>query len=106
MQYVFRVHHCPYRLIQPMQLFNCDEQTCYSSEKGNAFHECRGQDHVGTNVICSLGLAGNALNSAFTDLADADAGTYGRETCTNCAITGLCYIQQSCHQRHDTWFYN
>jgi len=51
MQYVFYVRHCPCRPFQPMQLFDCDEQTCYSSQKGNAFHECCGQDHVGTNVI-------------------------------------------------------
>ncbi len=78
--------------IKPSGLFNCNEQTCYGSEKGNAFYECRGQDHVGTNVIRSFRLAGDTFYSAFTDLSDTDTGTDGGETCANCAITRLSYI--------------
>jgi hypothetical protein len=106
MQYVFLRAPLRFSFIKPSGLFNCNEQTCNGSQKGNAFYECRGQDHVGTNVIRSFGLAGDTFYSAFTDLADTDTGTDGGETCTNCAITGLRYIQQSCHQRHDTWVYN
>jgi hypothetical protein len=89
MQYVFTCVTTQIGLVKPIRLLNCDEQTCYGSQKGNAFDECRRQDHVGTNVICSFRLAGNTLYSAFTNLADTDTGTDGREACANCAISGL-----------------
>lgn len=106
MQYVSLCASLHANFIKPSGLFNRNEQTGNGSQKGNAFYKCRGQDHVATNVIRSFGLAGNTLYSALSDLADTNTGTDGGETCTNCAITGLRYIQQSCHQRHDTWVYN
>ena len=54
----------------------------------------------------SFGLAGDAFYGAFTDLTDTDTGADGGKTCTDCAITGLNYIQQSDHQRHILGFYN
>jgi hypothetical protein len=106
MQYVFYVR-CFGRLSPPYPgLVEHSEQTCNGSQKGNTFYEGRSQDHVGTNFVSSFRLAGNTFYSAFTDLSDTDTGTDGGETCADCAITRLCYIQQSCHQRHDTWFYN
>jgi hypothetical protein len=101
----FYVRHCPYRPVQPIRLFNCDEQTCNGSQKGNTFYQGRSEDPVGTNVVSSFRLAGDAFYGAFTDLADTDACAHGGEACADSAITGLYYIQQSCHQRHDTWFY-
>jgi hypothetical protein len=92
-------------LYVPPRLFNGNEQTCYGSQKGNAFYQSRGQDHVGTNVVRSFRLTGDAFNGALTDLSDTDTGTDCGKTCANCAIPGLDF-QQSCHQRHDTWFYN
>jgi hypothetical protein len=83
-------------------LFYCNEQTRHSSQKGNAFYQGRGQDHVGTNVVRSFRLAGDGFYSAFTDLTDTDTGTNRGKTCAYRAITGLSNVQQSCHQRHLT----
>jgi hypothetical protein len=86
-------------------LFEYRKQTCNGSQKGNPFHQCRGEDHVSTNVVRSFRLAGDAFYGAFTDLTDTDTGANGRKTCANCTITGLSYIrQQSCHQHHNSCF--
>jgi hypothetical protein len=81
------------------------KQTCYGSQKGNPFHQRRREDHVGTNVIRSFRLAGDAFDRTFTDLTDTDTCTDGCKTCTDSAVTGLSYIcQKSHHQRHNTCF--
>jgi hypothetical protein len=76
------------------------EQTGNGGQKGNPFDQGRSQDHVSTNVIRSFGLAGNGVNSTFTDLTDTDTGTDSGEACTQRTVTGLNYIQQSRHHRH------
>ena len=84
MQYVFYV---------PGLLQN-REQTGNGTQKGNTFYEGRSQDHVCTNVVRSFRLTGNGINSALTDLADTDTGTYGSEACAEGAIAGLNHISQ------------
>ena len=70
------------------------KQTCNGSQKGNTFYQGRGEDHVGTNVVRSFRLAGDAFHGAFTDLTDTDTCAYGGETCADSAVTGLSYIQK------------
>jgi hypothetical protein len=72
-----------------LSLREYSKQTCHSSQKGNAFHQCRSQDHVSTNVVRSLGLAGNGFYGTFTDLSDTDTGTHSGKARANCTITRL-----------------
>jgi len=77
------------------------EQTSNGSQKGNTLNQSRSQDHVSTNVVRSFRLAGNGVNSAFTDLSNTDTGTDRGKTCTQCTITGLNNISQEIHHhRH------
>lgn len=85
------------------RLMEHGKQTCYGSQKGNPFDQRRCEDHVGTNVVRSFRLAGNAFYGAFTDLTDTDTCTNGGKTCADSTITGL-YFQQNCHQCHNTCF--
>ena len=64
-------------------LCHSDEQTHHDTEQGDAFHEGGGQDHVGSDVACDFGLAGEGLESTLADFADTDTCADGRETCTN-----------------------
>jgi hypothetical protein len=83
------------------------KQTGHRSQKGNPFHQCRSEDHVGTNVVRSFGLPGDAFNGTLTDLTNTDTGTNRRKTCANRTKTGLSNVrQQSHHQCHNTCFYN
>src|SRR6185312_10736714 len=80
------------------------EQTGNGGQEGNPFDQRRGQDHVGTNVVCSFRLAGDAFDGALADQADTDARADGRETGADSTQAGLNYIQQSCHQHHNSGF--
>jgi hypothetical protein len=74
-------------------LFEYRKQTCHGSQKGNPFHERRCEDHVGTNVVRSFRLAGDAFHGAFTDLTDTDTCTDGGKTRTDSAVTRLSYVR-------------
>jgi hypothetical protein len=65
------------------------KQTSHSSQKGNAFYQCRSKDHVSTNVIGSFRLTGNGFNSTLTDHTYTDTSTDGRKACAYCTKTGL-----------------
>ncbi len=82
------------------------EQTGHRSEKGDPFHQRRSEDHVGTNVVRSFGLAGDAFYGTFTDLTDTDTGADRGKTCADGTKTGLSNVrQQSHHQCHNTCFF-
>jgi hypothetical protein len=81
------------------------KQTGNGSQKGNPFHQRRGEEHVGSDFARCLRLARNAFHGTLTYLTDTDTCADGRKTCTDSTITGLSYIrQQSHHQRHNICF--
>jgi hypothetical protein len=48
------------------------KNTCDNGKKCNTFYQRGSKDHVCTNVVHSLRLAGNTFYGAFTDLTDTD----------------------------------
>jgi hypothetical protein len=81
------------RFLRTRLLFEHGKQTCYGSQKSNAFDQGRSKDHVGTNVIRCFGLAGDSFYGALTDLTDTDTGTDSGEARPNGTITRLYHIQ-------------
>jgi hypothetical protein len=87
------------------RLLERGKQACYGGKKSNPFHQGRSQDHVGTNVIRSFWLTGDAFNGTLTDQTDTNTGTDSSKTCTDSTVTGLNHIrQQSHHHRHNICF--
>ncbi len=50
----------------------------YAREQRNGLHEGGGDEHGGTDIVRRFRLASNTFCCAFTNLADADSGTYSR----------------------------
>ena len=57
------------------------EEADYHGEQSNAFDQRRDDDHVRTDVVDRLGLACDGLHGRSADLADADAGADGGQSC-------------------------
>ncbi len=58
-------------------------------EEGNAFHQGRGDDHVGADRAGHFRLAGDGLHGTATNLADTNAGANGAECSGDAATNGL-----------------
>jgi hypothetical protein len=60
------------------------EEGQYHTNQRSALYESSCEDHVGTDVACSLWLTCDTFNCFATDLADSEARADYGETCSNC----------------------
>ena len=68
-----------------MELSEGDEQANNHTEEGHTLNQCRGNNHVGTNVTCNLwltshGFQGRSANASNTE-ACADSSSTSTEAC-------------------------
>lgn len=67
----------------PAGLLQHHQQAYHHGEEGSAFHQCRGKDHAGAQVVHGFRLAGHGLYGVAADAADAQAGAQGCQTGAN-----------------------
>ena len=63
-------------------LCNGDKQANYDSKQSYTFDKGGGQNHVGSDVTTSFGLACDGFNGTLTDVTDTKACCDGCNTCT------------------------
>src|SRR5688572_16043745 len=73
-----------------VSLKNHSKETYDDRKQCCSFYQCGSKDHVAADIVQCFRLTGDRFNSAFTDLAYADACSHSCKTCTYCS-TCVCY---------------
>jgi len=66
--------------IRLSELLEDNQQADNHCEEGNTFNESGGDDHGGTDVATSLGLASHTFHGTLTNLTNTETGTNGGQT--------------------------